>query len=81
MISLFWTYGDDETPVSSISKHYSDLNLHAETKNYRAGEMVDIEIDMGNGIKRNYTAKVGVDNVAVARDILNNDPIILDDED
>ncbi len=78
--SLFWTYGDDEIPVSEVSKHYSDLNLHAKTNNYHPGEIVDIEVDMGNGVKRNYLAKVGNDDVAVVRNIFKGALINFEDE-
>jgi len=78
--SLFWTYGEDEKPVSGNSRHFSDLNLHAETQNYQPDEMVDIEIEMSNGIVKSYQARVGMDGVAVARNILKNEIINFDDE-
>ncbi|OWF77089.1 type IV secretion protein Rhs [Yersinia frederiksenii] len=78
--SLFWTYGEDEIPVSDISRHYSDLNLHAETKNYQPGETVDIEVDVGNGDKRYFLAKVGIEGIAVSRNIFSKFLINLDDE-
>ncbi|WP_261371654.1 type VI secretion system Vgr family protein [Yersinia aleksiciae] len=78
--SLFWTYGEDEIPVSDISRHYSDLNLHAETKNYQPGETVDIEVDVGNGDKRYFLAKVGMEGIAVSRNIFSKFLINLDDE-
>ncbi len=78
--SLFWTYGEDEIPVSDISRHYSDLNLHAETKNYRPGETVDIEVDVGNGNKRYFLAKVGMEGIAVSRNIFSKFLINIDDE-
>ncbi|VXD06323.1 Type IV secretion protein Rhs [Enterobacterales bacterium 8AC] len=78
--ALYWTYGEDEIPVSGNSRHYSDLNLHAETENYQQGEMVDIEVEMGNGVTRSYQAKVRMDGVAVAKNIFKDEIINLKDE-
>lgn len=41
---MFWTYGSDEQPVDDVSRHYVDLNLHVETRNYDAGELVHVSI-------------------------------------
>jgi uncharacterized Zn-binding protein involved in type VI secretion len=46
---VYWTYGEDETPVSGKSRFYVDLNLHVETENYAAGEKVEIVIENGSG--------------------------------
>lgn len=77
---LFWTYGEDEQPVNAISKHYTDLNLHAEVENYSPGELVDIEIDLGSGSAKNYQLKVGLNGVAVAKNIFHEDVIFFKDE-
>jgi type VI secretion system secreted protein VgrG len=78
--SLFWTYGEDETPVSGNSRHFSDLNLHVQTQNYQPDEMVEIEIEMGNGVVKYYQARVRMDGIAVARNIFKNEKINFDDE-
>lgn len=78
--SLFWTYGEDEIPVSGSSRHYSDLNLHAKTHNYQTDEMVDIEIEIGNGVVKCCQARVREDGTAVAKNILKNEMINFDDE-
>ena len=46
---LFWSYGDEETPVSEKSRFYVDLNLHVETENYANGEAVDIVLENDDG--------------------------------
>lgn len=46
---LYWSYGIDETPVSDISRHYVDLNLHIETENYQPGESVVVLISNDDG--------------------------------
>lgn len=47
--ALFWSYGENETPVSGISRFYVDLNLHVQTENYSPGEMVEISIEDDEG--------------------------------
>jgi uncharacterized Zn-binding protein involved in type VI secretion len=46
---IFWTYGPDEVPVDGASRHYVDLNLHAETEHYAAGEKVLITVQNDDG--------------------------------
>jgi uncharacterized Zn-binding protein involved in type VI secretion len=46
---LYWTYGEEETPVSGKSRFYIDLNLHIETENYADGENVEILIENDSG--------------------------------
>jgi len=56
--AISWSYGEDETPVSGVSRFYVDLNLHVKTENYTPGEMVDIVIaddagaDVLEGVKK-----------------------------
>ncbi|WP_380177454.1 type VI secretion system Vgr family protein [Kalamiella sp. sgz302252] len=79
--SLYWTYGEDELPVSGNSRHYSDLNLHAVTESYHPGEVVDIEVDTGRGVFKSYQAKVRMDGVAVIKNIFSSEIISFKDED
>ena len=40
---MYWTYGEDHIKLEKErSRHYVDLNLHVETKNYEDGENVKI---------------------------------------
>lgn len=43
---IYWTYGENLIPVENISRHYTDLNLHIETENYKPGELVNLEINL-----------------------------------
>jgi len=41
--NMYWTYGEDHIKLEKErSRHYVDLNLHVETKNYEDGENVKI---------------------------------------
>jgi hypothetical protein len=46
IIELFWTYGDSFERLSTMSRHYVDMNLHVRTRNYRQGESVSVTIDL-----------------------------------
>lgn len=46
---ISWTYGPDEVPLSNVSRHYVDLNLHVETENYVAGETVLVTVENDDG--------------------------------
>ncbi|MEJ7808485.1 MAG: PAAR domain-containing protein [Telluria sp.] len=69
--AVSWSYGDDETPVSGVSRYYVDLNLHVKTENYAPGDTVEILIeddagaDVLEGVKKlTLRAKVGADGTA-----------------
>ena len=75
---LYWSYGQDETPVDDIARHYVDLNLHVETENYAAGESVDIllknddESELVAGVRElKLQAKVGADGGAKLLNVFN----------
>jgi uncharacterized Zn-binding protein involved in type VI secretion len=46
---VWWSYGEEEAPVESFSRHYVDLNIHVETENYANGEMVDVTLKNDDG--------------------------------
>lgn len=46
---LYWSYGDSFTRLNGPSRHYVDLNLHAETQNYAPGETVTVTIEYPDG--------------------------------
>lgn len=54
---LYWSHGPDEVPLTDVSRHYVDLNLHIETENYQHGELAivvienDDESDLVQGIR------------------------------
>ena len=73
---LFWTYGMSELPLEDVSRHYVDLNLHVDTKNYSPGETVDITLKNDDGSELmvgvqtlNIKAVVGPDGTAKIRDV------------
>ncbi|WP_205746716.1 hypothetical protein, partial [Duganella callida] len=75
---LFWSYGEEQTPVAGVSRFYVDLNLHVETENYGAGETVDVEIANGDveeiaaGLKTlKLTATVDASGSAVIKNVFS----------
>ena len=79
---MYWTYGPDETPVSDVSRHYVDLNLHIETENYQSGETAVVVIkkdDEGELTGKTSTlelrATVGADGKAKLSNVFRNKTI------
>ncbi|WP_288379024.1 PAAR domain-containing protein [uncultured Massilia sp.] len=73
---MYWSYGPDETPVSDVSRHYVDLNLHLETENYQPGEtaVVVIKNDDDSELADNapaleLSATVGADGKATLNNV------------
>lgn len=73
---LFWSYGDEETPITGIFRFYADLHLHIETENYAAGDkvVIMIENDMGDDVctdlkNLQVEATVGADGCAKVKNV------------
>lgn len=81
---IYWSYGSDEIPVESVSRHYIDLNLHVETENYAAGESVEIVLsnddgtDLMTGVRQlRLHARVRGDNSACIRNVFKDKTVEL----
>ncbi|QIY91205.1 hypothetical protein [Chryseobacterium gallinarum] len=46
---MYWTYGDEKTPLTDSSKFYVDMNLIVETEGYKDGETVEVAIKAEDG--------------------------------
>ncbi|GIZ16595.1 hypothetical protein [Capnocytophaga catalasegens] len=44
VIEMYWSYGEENTILSNISKHYTDMDLIVNTRNYEVGESITITI-------------------------------------
>ncbi|MGZ3457232.1 MAG: hypothetical protein ACXU86_01880 [Archangium sp.] len=82
IVRMYWTYGEEETPVGAQSRFYVDLNLHIETENYAPGELIDITIlkedgeSISEGAKElKFTAVVGSNNEAKIKNIFGGSRI------
>jgi uncharacterized Zn-binding protein involved in type VI secretion len=49
IVAVFWSFGENETPVSGPSRFYVDLNLHVKTQNYSEGDVVEILLEDDKG--------------------------------
>lgn len=81
---IWWSYGDDETPLEGASRHYVDLNVHVETENYASGESVDLTLanDDGSDLfegKRDFALqlKVGPDGNGKAMNVFGGKTVVL----
>ncbi|EDX3117333.1 hypothetical protein B6O77_004542 [Salmonella enterica subsp. enterica serovar Mississippi] len=78
--SISWSYGEEQTELSDISRHYVDLNLHIRTEGYVSGESVSCQIaysDFDNNEKEltvsgevNSEGNVFIENVFSGIDVL-----------
>lgn len=59
---IYMSYGQEQIPVSSASRFYTDISIHIKTSGYAAGETVSATII--EPISRTLTGTVGDDGVA-----------------
>jgi type VI secretion system secreted protein VgrG len=76
---IAFSYGEDKKSFSSISRHYTDINLHAETKGYNAGESVSIKVDMPDGSTESFSGTVGGDGKVDMMNVFSNAKIELEE--
>lgn len=81
---IWWSYGDEETPLEGVSRHFVDLNVHVETENYADGESIDLTVanDDGSDLfegKRDFAVKVkvGPDGIGKAMNVFSNKTVML----
>ncbi|KQV45874.1 hypothetical protein ASE26_02670 [Duganella sp. Root198D2] len=81
---IWWSYGDDETPLEGASRHYVDLNVHVETENYADGEAVELILanDDGSDLfegKSDFAVhvKVGPEGIGKAMNVFGGKTVML----
>jgi len=77
--SLKFSYGEDHKVLSSMSRHYTDINLHVETTGYSAGESVSVEVSLPDGSKKSFSSSVDTSGKADIMNIFNNEAISLEE--
>lgn len=60
---ITFSYGENHMPVDSISRFYTDLNIHVKTSGYSSGETVSVTIT--GAAKKTLTGTVGAQGVAI----------------
>ncbi|MEC5396005.1 phage baseplate assembly protein V, partial [Bergeyella sp. RCAD1439] len=88
IIGMFWCYGEENTPLADESKHYTDMNLIVNTRNYEEGEMMTITIEaedgdpVGNKVSKiSLTGNVDRNGRVVFKNPLKDCTLILTNED
>ncbi len=81
---IWWSFGEDETPVESFSRHYVDLNVHVETENYASGEVVNLTLANDDGTdlvegqpELAVPVKVGSDGIGKAMKVFGSKTVLL----
>ncbi|MDO7929187.1 PAAR domain-containing protein [Pseudomonas sp. KFB-139] len=75
---IYFSYGSSHEPLADVSRFYVDLNVHVKTSGYEVGEVIDIKV--GGGIERAFSATVGAGGVAVVSGVLMDDRIDMEGE-
>ncbi|MCP4970667.1 MAG: hypothetical protein GY932_08765, partial [Arcobacter sp.] len=75
IINSYFSYGEEQIRLNSISRHYVDLNLHIETLGYSTGENVNVNVKVGEKIY-SFSSKVEKDGSAIILDIFKNESLI-----
>ncbi|WP_407056910.1 bacteriophage T4 gp5 trimerisation domain-containing protein, partial [Citrobacter freundii] len=74
--SISCSYGEEQTELSDISRHYVDLNLHMHTLNYDIGENVSCDVFYftpdGTEDSLSVSADVNKNNEAIAMNIFSD---------
>ncbi|MBJ9195203.1 type VI secretion system Vgr family protein, partial [Citrobacter freundii] len=74
--SISWSYGEEQTELSDISRHYVDLNLHMHTLNYDIGENISCDVFYftpdGTEDSLSVSADVNKNNEAIAMNIFSD---------
>ena len=60
---ITFSYGENQTPVESISRFYTDLNIHVKTSGYSAGETVTVTIS--GATEKTLSGIVGIKGIAI----------------
>lgn len=81
---IWWSFGEEETPVYPFSRHYVDLNVHVETENYASGEVVNLTLanDDGTGLLEGQPelavpVKVGTDGFGKVMNVFGGRTVML----
>ena len=76
---IFWTYGENFSPIESKSRHFVDLNLHVKTENYSVGESIEVIINyddddilFDNVLKFKVSGSVNENGEVVIKNVFKN---------
>jgi type VI secretion system secreted protein VgrG len=76
---VYWSYGETENTVTEVSRHFSDLNLHVDTKGYMAGETVEVSVSFvepdDRVVQLSIPIEIGVTGSGVNRNCLRQQKI------
>jgi len=60
---ITFSYGESQTPVDSVSRFYTDLNIHVKTSGYSPGETVTVTIS--GATEKTLSGTVGAKGIAI----------------
>lgn len=72
------SYGDAQVPVESVSRFYTDLNIHVKTSGYLPGETVTV--NLSGPIEKTLTGIVDAKGVAIIPNAFGSEVINMEGE-
>ncbi|WP_292959419.1 type VI secretion system PAAR protein [Neptuniibacter sp. UBA6509] len=75
---LYFSYGTKQKRLSSESRHYPDINLHAKTIGYSNGESVSIKLE--GAVSKTVSGVVGAGGQIIISNVLDNQYVDLEGE-
>lgn len=72
------SYGDEQIPVESVSRFYTDLNIHVKTSGYLPGETVTVNISGTTG--KALTGIIGAKGIAIIPNAFGSEIIDMEGE-
>lgn len=82
---IYWSYGDQLTPLEQKSRFFDDLNLHVETSGYQVGETVNVSVspeksEIDTFEQFNVSVTVDGEGKGLVKHIFRNKTINIDTE-
>lgn len=82
---LYWSYGENFTPLEEKSRFFDDLNLHIETTGYEEGENIEVDInpdssDLDTFEKFSVSITVNNEGNGLFKNVFQGKTIIIDTE-
>jgi len=66
---ITFSYGEQHTPVDSVSRFYTDLNIHVKTSGYSLGETVTVTIS--GATEKTLSGTVGAEGIVIIPNALD----------
>jgi uncharacterized Zn-binding protein involved in type VI secretion len=82
---LYWSYGENLTPLEEKSRFFDDLNVHIETTGYEDGESIEVDInpdssDLDTFEKFSVSITINNEGKGLSKNVFQGKTIVIDTE-